>query len=122
MSSITRGLIVALLMIASTSSGCMVRARGDLRFRPVGIVIVNEEPPPPRVTVVETRPGFIWVEGRWERHGNRWDWREGRWQGERRDHRWEQGRWERRGNGHVWVEGRWVGGNNGNGGNVRDHR
>jgi len=112
--------------LAAGSVGCVVRANGHVGV-PVTVVEVDEEPPPPRVYVRDTRAGFVFIQGRWERRGGRWDWRDGYWERERVGSRWEDGRWERRGRGHVWVEGRWTaGGNvnsNGNGdGNVRDHR
>lgn len=109
-------------LAATASAGCVVRARGRVSA-PVAYVEVQEEPPPPRVVVVDTRPGHIWVEGRWVRHGNRWQWRDGYYERERSGYVWEQGRWQRQGRGHVWVEGRWRsgGGNQGNP-NVRDHR
>ena len=111
---------LAIAASLGTLGGCLVRAQGHVAA-PVAYVEVEEEPPPPRTVVVETRPGFIWVEGRWMRHGNRWDWRDGYYERERPGYAWEQGRWERRGNGHVWVEGRWRSGGNA-GPEVRDHR
>lgn len=105
-------------------SACVVRAHGQAGA-PVTYVEVNEEPPPPRVVVVDTRPGYVWIQGRWTRGGNRWVWSDGYWERERAGHVWEQGRWERRGRGHVWVSGRWRSGANnpGRGGPaVRDHR
>lgn len=120
---------LASLLLAATmalpSVGCVVQGRAHAHVvAPVAVVEVEEEPPPPRTVVVETRPGFIWIEGRWVRHGNRWVWNDGRWERERVGYRWEQGRWERRGRGHVWVEGRWVGGGGrrDDGPRVRDHR
>jgi hypothetical protein len=114
--------------LAALSTGCVVRAHGRVSA-PVAYVEVYEEPPPPQVVVYDTRPGFIWVQGRWLRSGNQWVWRDGYWQRERAGYMWEQGRWERRGRGHVWVEGSWrTGGGNaranpGRGNpNVRDHR
>ncbi len=115
--------------LAAGSVGCVVRARGHVGV-PVTVVEVEEEPPPPRVYVRDTRAGFVFIQGRWDRRGGRWDWRDGYWERERAGSRWEDGRWERRGRGHVWVEGRWSAGggvrhdngnHNGNG-NVRDHR
>lgn len=114
--------------LASGAAGCVVRAHGYVRApAPVAVVEVQEAPPPPRVYVTEVRPGFVFVQGRWHRHGNRWEWRDGYWERQRSNQVWVDGRWERRGRGHVWVEGRWrAGGNNGNNGNhngqVRDHR
>lgn len=129
MVSIARASVAALVLSLVASTGCVVRAHGALRVRP-GVVVVNDDPPPPRAYVAENRPGYVWVQGRWDRRGNRWEWMDGHWERERANHRWEQGRWERRNNGHVWVEGRWIihtgGGNhgngNGNGPDVRDHR
>ena len=109
---------------ALLGTGCVVRAHGRVSA-PVAYVEVQEEPPPPRYVVVDTRPGYIWVEGRWVWHGGRWQWRDGYYERERVGYVWEQGRWERRGRGHVWVDGRWRAGGNGNvnhGPNVRDHR
>lgn len=111
--------------VVGLASGCIVRAHGQVAA-PVAYVEVEEEPPPPRAVVVETRPGFVWVEGRWTRGGNRWVWSDGFWERERSGHVWEQGRWQRQGRGHVWVQGRWRAGGNANPGrgntNVRDHR
>ena len=112
---------------ALLGTGCVVRAQGHVGA-PVAFVEVEDDPPPPRVLVVETRPGFIWIEGRWARAGGQWVWRDGYYERERVGYYYDQGRWEPRGRGHVWVEGQWRGGGNGNGNNgkhegeVRDHR
>lgn len=95
--------------LAAGSVGCVVRARGQVGV-PMTVVEVDEEPPAPRAWVVETRPGFVFVQGRWSRNGGRWDWNDGYWERQRANQAWEDGRWERRGRGHVWVEGRWRAG------------
>ncbi|HWU88953.1 MAG TPA: hypothetical protein VN253_16920 [Kofleriaceae bacterium] len=98
----------SLLLAALLLPACVVHGSGAAYVSgPVAVVEVEEEPPPPRVVVVETRPGFLWIEGRWIRRGNRWDWRDGHYERVRANQVWVQGRWERRGNRHVWVEGRW---------------
>ena len=102
------------------SAGCVVRGTARVA-EPVAVVEVDEEPPPPRTVVVESRPGFIWIEGRWYRQGNQWAWRDGYWERERAGYVWEPGRWERRGRRHVWVEGSWRAGGGG-GAVIRDHR
>jgi hypothetical protein len=121
----TLGSLALATALASLGSGCVIRAHGRIAA-PVAYVEVEEEPPPPRVVVMDSRPGFIWVEGRWYRQGGQWVWRDGYWERERVGYYWEQGRWERRGRGHVWVEGRWRGGGgsayNPPPGHVRDHR
>jgi hypothetical protein len=112
-------------LVAAGASGCVVRAHGRIGV-PVGVVMVEEEPPPPRVVRVDVRPGFIYIQGRWVRNGGRWVWRDGRYERQRANQQWEQGRWERRGRNHVWVEGRWRAGgrveHRDNGPAVRDHR
>jgi hypothetical protein len=110
----------SLLLAALLLPACLVRGSGSAYVSgPTAVVEVEEEPPPPRTVVVETRPGFIWIEGRWNRRGGRWDWADGHYERERAGNVWVQGRWERRGNRHVWVEGRWQAGA---GPAVRDHR
>ena len=104
-------IVVGSLLLASLLAlpSCVVRGSGHVSG-PVAVVEVEEQPPPPRVVVVNTRPGFVWVEGRWLRRGNRWDWRDGHYERVRAGNVWVQGRWERRGRRHVWVEGHWSGG------------
>ena len=118
MKSLLGSLIIASTLLGA-ASGCVVRAHGRVAVPPpVAVVEVEEEPPPPRTVVVETRPGFVFIEGRWHRRGGRWDWVDGHWERERSGHYWTPGRWERRHNRHVWVEGRWQAG----GPVIRDHR
>lgn len=108
--------------LLGTAAGCTVEARGHVVVpQPVvGVEVeVEEEPPPPRTVVVETRSGFVFIEGRWFRRGGRWEWQDGRWERERVGHVWVAGRWERRGNRHVWIEGSWRASS---GPAVRDHR
>jgi hypothetical protein len=112
------------LLLATTlfggAAGCVVRARATVPA-PVAVVEVDEEPPPPRAVVVEPRPGFIYIEGRWDRSGGRWVWLDGHYERERVGYVWGPGRWDRRGNRHVWVEGSWRAGSGG-GTRVRERR
>ena len=117
MKKLSSFLLVA--VIASAAAGCVVRTRGTVDVTPVAVVEVEEAPPPPRTVVVETRPGFVWIEGRWNYRGGRYVWNDGRWEHERVNHVWVQGRWEQRGRRHVWVDGRWEAHA---GPAVRDHR
>ncbi|HUJ58710.1 MAG TPA: hypothetical protein VLX92_09465 [Kofleriaceae bacterium] len=92
--------------LAAASGGCVVEGRARVA-EPVAVVEVDQEPPPPRAVVVETRPGFVYIGGRWNWVGGRWVWIDGRYERERPGYLYEQGRWEVRGNRHVWIEGRW---------------
>jgi WXXGXW repeat (2 copies) len=116
-------LVVALLALPSV--GCVVRGSGYVSGPTVAVVEVEEEPPPPRVVHYDYRPGFIWIEGRWNWRGGRWVWMDGRYERERVGYVYAPGRWERRGRRHVWVEGRWNAGAAGRverREDVRDHR
>ena len=120
--------VLASFLLAATvaATGCVVRAHGRVSGPPppVAYVEVEEEPPPPRTPVVEVRPGFVFIQGRWDRRGGQWVWRDGYWERERVGSRWRDGYWERRGRRHVWVEGSWQAGSSGPAGgpNSRDHR
>ena len=105
--------------IAGSASACTFTARGHLRTP--GIVVYTPPPPPPRRTVIEVRPGHVWIEGHHRWNGNAYVWEDGYYVRERPGQVWYPGRWERRGRGHVWVEGSWR--VNGRGRvQVRDHR
>ena len=113
-----KNIVGSLLLAALLLPACVVRGSGGAYVSgPTAVVEVEEEPPQPRVVVVETRPGFVWVEGRWYRQGGRWAWSDGHYERERAGNVWVQGRCDRRGNRHVWVEGRWQAG-----GGVREER
>lgn len=117
-------------LIALPSIGCMVHGSGGAYVSgpSVAVVEVEEEPPPPRVVHYDTRPGFIYIQGRWNWSGGRWVWNDGYYERERSGYVYAPGRWERRGRRHVWVDGRWNahGGhdtsNRSGGTEVRDHR
>ena len=85
--------------LLGTAGGCVVEARGHVSAPPPPVAVVEveveEEPPPPRAVVVETRPGFVFVQGRWFRRGGRWEWSDGHWERERAGQVWVAGRWER---------------------------
>src|SRR5688572_12483754 len=98
-------------LAALLATGCVVHGHGSARVSgPVAYVEVEEEPPPPRVVHYEARPGFIWIEGRWNWSGGRWVWMDGRYERERVGYVYAPGRWERRGRRHVWIDGRWNAG------------
>jgi len=72
-----------------------------------GAYVVEDSPPPPREEVVVTRPGYVWVHGRWTHPGRHWAWQGGYYERERPSQVYVEGRWEQRGHGHVWVDGGW---------------
>lgn len=104
--------------LAVSAGGCLVEGHARVA-EPVAVVEVDSEPPPPQYEEVVVRPGFVWIQGRWNWNGGRWVWMSGRYERERAGYVYAPGRWEMRGNKHVWVEGRW---NAGASPAVRDHR
>jgi len=86
--------------LAAASAGCTMYGRAQL-------VSSTPPPPPARVISVEPRPGYAYIQGRWDLEGGRWVWRDGYWIRQRTGYVYDQGYWDRRGSGYVWVEGRW---------------
>lgn len=105
------GTLIGSFAFAVMATGCVVRGSAGVRVAPpVAVVEVDSEPPPPRYEEVVVRPGFVWVQGRWNYEGGRWVWMNGRYERERAGYMYAPGRWEQRGNRHVWVEGEWRAG------------
>ena len=96
--------LVPALVIGGSLAACTVTGHGYLRTPGV---IVYEDPPPPRTFYAEPRPGYIYIDGRWNWQGGRWVWANGYYVRERPSEVWVPGYWDRRDRGHVWVEGRW---------------
>lgn len=90
------------------ASGCVIRASGSVRAKPV--YVVDAPPPKPRYVRVKPRAGHVWVRGHYQHVNGRWVWRNGRWKRARTGHHWKAGHWERRGNRWHWIEGQWVAG------------
>ena len=92
----------ALLLSLTLAAGCVVHVRAR------ATLVADTEPPPPKVMVRPVdRPGYVYVQGRWELRGGRWEWQDGRWQRARAGYAWRDGRWERAGNRYRWIEGGW---------------
>jgi hypothetical protein len=94
------GASILTLLLAAT--GCA--GRGTYR---ASYVATYSEPPPPRVVVVDDRPGYIWVDGRWVWGGSSWVWYDGYYVAERPGYVWVQGTWRHDGGRWHWHEGRW---------------
>lgn len=103
--------VIASLLFAGLATGCVVRGSGYVTTP--DYVEVQSSPPPPRYAVYEERPGYIYIDGRWNWNGGQWVWQEGRYENQRVGYGYSQGYWDTRGSGHVWVEGRWESGGNG---------
>jgi len=101
------------LAVGATAPACLVTAQGQGRWRSSGSVVVYDEPPQPQYEQVETRPGYVYIRGRWDFVNGSWVWSPGRWERERSGYAWVDGRWERRGNSWHWVEGQWSAGGGG---------
>jgi hypothetical protein len=63
--------------------GCYVAGRGTVAY--------EASPPPPRVVVVDARPGYVWVDGHWSWNYNRWYWNNGYYLVDRPGYTWIQG-------------------------------
>ncbi len=109
-------LVASLGLGAGTmTSGCVVRAQ----VRPMHVV--TKRPPAPRYVTPQTRPGQVWVKGRWQWQNNNWAWTAGSYVPARPGRSYVAGRWEQRGNRWHWIDGRWEAGAGGRA-VVRDNR
>ena len=108
--SFLRRLIPALLVAgaATLGSACTVHGSGRV-YGPSADVVVYDPPPPPRRVYAAYRPGYVWVDGRWDWAGGRWLWREGYYVRERPNYVYTPGQWRRAssGRGYVYIQGRW---------------
>jgi len=97
--------LLAALLVAGSAVAAVPAMTGC--YATEGAYIVEDTPPPPREEVVVTRPGYVWIGGRWTHPGRHWVWKSGYYEREHPSQVYVQGRWERRGHGHVWVDGGW---------------
>lgn len=101
------------LLLASGFAVAGAGCYGTLSYRtpmPTAEVYVETEPPAPRVEYYDPRPGYVFIQGRWNWNGGQWVWMGGHWERERVGYYWEPGRWDHRGGRYVWVDGRWNSG------------
>ncbi len=74
-------------------------------------IIVRIKPHAPKVVLIKTKAplkGFVWREGHWKIHKNKYVWVKGHWVKKRRNHVWVKGYWKHMNRGWVWVPGRWT--------------
>jgi hypothetical protein len=99
-------MVAALAAAFVITTGCTVGVRsGDAEFE------VNGPPPEAfEADVVVGQPGadYVWVPGRYDWHGSRYEWVKGNWSRPPHAHAvWEAPRYEKRGEKHIYHPGRW---------------
>jgi hypothetical protein len=121
-------LLVGTLTALVTTSGCYAGYHGQVGYRGgggsslarlattvavIGVATAIVASQPPVVAHVEyydygSRPGYVWVNGRYNYTNNQWYWQNGYWQNEQPGRYWVQGTWTNQNNGYVWVDGYWA--------------
>ena len=99
-------ILVTMVGIALATSACVASGSATMGTETTGVVY--QDPPPPRVETFGSRPGFLFVKGRWNWSNGQWAWVDGHWERERSGYAWNEGRWERRGNRWEWIDGTWT--------------
>jgi len=75
-----------------------------------GVYYAQYAPPPPRYGVVGVAPGpgYVWINGYWNRTGGNWAWVGGNWARPPRAHAvWVAHEWRREGRGYRFYRGHW---------------
>jgi hypothetical protein len=93
-------LVFALAVAAGCTGSAGVLIRDDIR---------DGAPPPARVEQAEYRPGYVYIQGHWQRDQRRWNWLPGYYERERPGFVYIEGSWRNDpgGAGHQWVDGQW---------------
>ena len=72
-------------------------------------VAVASEPPPPRYETYDPRPGYVWVDGRWDwdSGADEWVWYDGYYEPERTGYVYVRGNWVNHGDRYIYERPRW---------------
>jgi hypothetical protein len=99
---ISRALVAAAAVfgLAFAAPACMSSGRGAL-------YVTSASPPPPRYVEEPHRPGYVYIQGRWDNYNNGYVWREGYYVRERPGQVFVQGRWYADGGRWRWRDGYW---------------
>jgi hypothetical protein len=108
------------------------QANGGVSVTVSGGAYPSSAPPARRAETAGSRPGYIWIYGRWDWRNGQWAWIDGHWEHARSGKTWVDGSWQNQGGRWVWVEGSWSAGASaqpapagpppGGGPVIRDHR
>ena len=90
----------AVFGLAFAAPGCVTHGRG-------AVYVTDASPPPPRYVEAPYRPGYVYIQGRWEHYDNGWTWRDGYYERQRPGHTYIQGRWYADGGRWRWRDGYW---------------
>jgi len=91
-------IVLALAVAAGCTGGGTVVPRDDVR---------DGAPPAERAERAEYRPGYIYVQGHWQRDRQRWAWMPGYYERARPGYVYIEGRWSNDRDGHHWIDGEW---------------
>lgn len=100
--TIKRALVsaAAVFALGMAAPGCAGSGYG-------GAYVVASTPPAPRYIEAPYRPGYTYIQGRWDHRDRGWVWRDGYYVRERPGFVYIQGRWHNDGRNWRWYDGRW---------------
>ena len=99
-----RKLLLALALTIGAMTGCGGAGYGG------GYYVRTPPPPPPRYGAVgyAPGPGYVWIDGYWDRRGSQWYWSNGSWMRPPRPRAvWVPHNWRRHGDGYRFYRGHW---------------
>jgi hypothetical protein len=101
---VSRNVLAAVVSFAVTSfwGGCATSSG----------IRMQAPPPAPPPAQVQPKPGFVYVQGHWQRQEDqatdKWQWSEGYWVPSRPGYAWVDGQWIDAGGYWKWQRGHWV--------------
>ena len=71
-------------------------------------VILSTPPPAPVDVYYESRPGYVWIQGRQTWNGSAYVWTQGSWEAQRSGQVYVDGYWTQTQGGYTYVDGYWT--------------
>jgi len=91
-----------------SAAGCAARGSTTRGPSDYGELTARSAPPAPIDPYFETKPGQVWVHGRWARIDDQWKWQEGYWEPTRPGQVYINGQWDYREGKYTWTHGSWT--------------
>ena len=90
------------VVIAFAATAIVFNSCGPSKY-----TVVEQPAPPVYERPVSPHPQYVWVEGEWHWHGDKYVYSNGYWAKPKGHRTYVAGKWEHSGKGYYWKEGHW---------------